>query len=216
MNEQTKQHAKVLCAYLHMPMKLEKSDCIIVHGCYDTRVAERAIDLWFEGWAPRIVFTGAKGRLTGPLYKSTEAVHFAHMAYHRGVPKDCVLIEDKATNNGENLILSKQLLRTNDLPAKKVILVHVPYAHRRLDATFQKVWSEAKCIMAAPRISFDECPTFAVSTSELIHLVAGEIDRLREYPKRGYIVEQDIPAPVMSAFHELVALGFNKHVAPAA
>ncbi|MFX1547197.1 MAG: hypothetical protein ACFFCU_13430, partial [Promethearchaeota archaeon] len=50
--------AKIIWNYHHMNHKLEKSDCILVLGSHDIRVAEYAASLFLEGWAPIIIFSG--------------------------------------------------------------------------------------------------------------------------------------------------------------
>ena len=50
--------AKILWDYHHMHHKISKADCILALGSHDLRVANRAADLWLEGWAPYIVFSG--------------------------------------------------------------------------------------------------------------------------------------------------------------
>ena len=58
------QMAKKLWDYHLMRQTLQKSDCIIVLGSLDLRVAERGADLFKEGWAPFILMFGGFGRLT--------------------------------------------------------------------------------------------------------------------------------------------------------
>jgi hypothetical protein len=42
--------------------------------------------------------------------------------------------------------------------------------------------------------------------------MVGDLQRLREYPARGYQIPQAIPAAVWKAFERLVELGYTKHV----
>ncbi len=52
---------------------LQKSDCILVLGSHDIRVAERAAELYLQQWAPIVIFSGGLGRLTDGLWNETEA-----------------------------------------------------------------------------------------------------------------------------------------------
>lgn len=49
-------------------------------------------------------------------------------------------------------------------------------------------------------------PDFVVS------IMVGDLQRIREYPARGYQIEQDIPDFVWQAYEELVGLGYTRHL----
>jgi len=57
-NKSTEELAKILWDYNQLNSPLEKSDCIMALGSHDIRVAERAAELWQEGYAPVILFSG--------------------------------------------------------------------------------------------------------------------------------------------------------------
>ena len=42
--------------------------------------------------------------------------------------------------------------------------------------------------------------------------MAGDLQRIREYPAKGFQIHQDIPDNVWQAFERLVALGFDGHL----
>ena len=42
--------------------------------------------------------------------------------------------------------------------------------------------------------------------------MVGDLQRIREYPARGFQVAQDIPDDVWAAFETLVAAGFDRHL----
>lgn len=50
--------AKKIWDYHHMNQSPEKSDCILVLGSHDTRVAERGAELYLQGFAPTLIFSG--------------------------------------------------------------------------------------------------------------------------------------------------------------
>src|SRR3954467_5340330 len=97
--------AKKLWDYHHMDHALEKADCILVLGSHDLRVAERAAQLYLEGWAPLIIFSGGLGNFTKEMWTETEADKFAAIAMKMGVSKKSVLVENKSTSTGENILL---------------------------------------------------------------------------------------------------------------
>ncbi len=109
--------AKKIWDYMRMGHKLRKADAILVLGSHDIRVAERGAQLFLEGWAPLIIFSGGKGRLT-EAWPKTEAETFAEIAVKMGVPEDKILIENKATNTGDNIQFTKDLLVKKGLKPK--------------------------------------------------------------------------------------------------
>jgi hypothetical protein len=83
--------AKKIWDYHHMNHTLKKADCIIVLGSHDTRVAERGAELFLEGLAPIIVFSGFLGTLTLGNWTRPEAEIFAEIAIKMGVPEDKII-----------------------------------------------------------------------------------------------------------------------------
>src|SRR5215831_14353739 len=102
INDETLQLAKKLWDYHHMHHTLEKMDAILVLGSHDLRVADCAAELYFEGWAPMIIFSGGLGNFTKEMWTETEADQFAEIAVKSGVPRESVLVENRSTNTGEN------------------------------------------------------------------------------------------------------------------
>ena len=47
---------------------------------------------------------------------------------------------------------------------------------------------------------------------DLINEMVGDVQRIIEYPKLGYQIEQVIPDAVMEAYLTLISLGYNKHL----
>lgn len=79
LNREVRRLAQKLWDYHHLNHSLEKSDLILVLGSHDLRVAERAVELYREGMAPYILFSGKRGALTSH-WKETEAERFASLA----------------------------------------------------------------------------------------------------------------------------------------
>jgi len=203
--------AKKVWDYLKLDNKLEKADAILVLGSHDIRVAERGAQLFLEDWAPLIIFSGGRGRLTAEWMK-TEADSFAEIAIKIGVPKNKIIIENKSTNTGENIQFTKELLAKMKLNPKKFILVQKPYMERRAYATFKKVWPEKEAIVTSPQISYEKYPTEELPKEEIINIMVGDLQRIKIYPAKGFQIPQDIPDDVWDAYEKLVKLGFTKHL----
>lgn len=204
--------AKIIWDYHHVNHELEKSDCILVLGSHDTRVAERAAELYLAGWAPLLIFSGGLGRLTEEMWTETEADKFAAIAIKMGVPKQSILIENKSTNTGENILLTQQLLQQRGIDPKSFIVVQKPYMERRSFATFKKHWPDKKLVVTSPQIDFANYANAEISTENVINIMNGDLQRILLYADKGFQIPQEIPAEVWAAYEQLVAMGYNKQL----
>ena len=71
---------QVLWDYLCLHQEPEKADCIVGFGNFNTDIARRAAELYLQGYAPKVLFTGGLGRNTEGLLPEPEAVRFARVA----------------------------------------------------------------------------------------------------------------------------------------
>ena len=196
-----------------MHQKLEKADAIFALGSSDLRVPAYAAELYHDGWAPLIIFSGRDGKgKTMELWGMTEAEKFAEVAKKLGVPDSAILLEKEATNTGDNVKLTKQMLEERDLHPEKLILIQKPYMERRTYATFMKQWPGMDFIVTSPPISFEDYPNEERSKDYLINMMVGDLQRIKEYPAKDFQIEQEIPVDVWGAYEELVQLGFTKHL----
>jgi len=204
--------AQKLWDYHHMNHTLVKADCILALGSHDLRVAERAADLYLEGWAPSIIMSGGLGNLTQSIWTESEADKFAAIAEQRGVPETAILIENRSTNTGENILFTQQLLEGKGLALNDFILVQKPYMERRSYATFKKHWPEKNLLVTSPQISFQDYPTDIITIERVINIMIGDLQRIKIYPDKGFQIYQPIPAEIWDAFEKLVNFGFDKHL----
>lgn len=51
-----------------------------------------------------------------------------------------------------------------------------------------------------------------ISKDHILNVMVGDMQRIREYPRVGFQIEQDIPQDVWRAYEALVRLGFTKHL----
>jgi len=204
--------AKKLWDYHHLNDTMVKSDCILALGSHDTRVADRAADLYLEGWAPVLIFSGGLGNVTRGIWTETEADKFAAIAVKKGVPENAILIENKSSNTGENILFTQKLLQEKNLDPQNFIVVQKPYMERRSYATFKKHWPDKKLMVTSPQISFEEYPNEEIPLERVINIMVGDLQRIKLYPQKGFQIYQEIPEEVWNAYERLIALGFNKHL----
>ncbi len=204
--------AKILWDYHQMHHPLEKADCILVLGSHDLRVADRGADLYLEGLAPILIFSGGLGNLTLGMWTEPEANKFARIAIEKGVPADAIYIENKSTNTGENIIFTGRLLKEENLRPSSFIVVQKPYMERRSYATFKKHWPDKKLLVTSPQIPFDEYSNEEIPLERVINIMVGDLQRIKLYPEKGFQIYQDIPQYVWSAYERLIELGYDKHL----
>ena len=202
--------------YHRLNHELVEADAILVLGSHDKRVAERGAQLFLDGWAPLLIFSGGLGAITKGLWSEPEADQFARIAMGMGVPKNKLLTESRSTNTGENVLFTKQLLAEKGLDPLRFILVQKPYMERRSYATFKQMWPEKEVIVTSPQVTFDQYlekySNQELSPDVVISIMVGDLDRIRLYPEMGFQIEQEIPNEVWSAYEQLVAAGYDKHL----
>jgi uncharacterized SAM-binding protein YcdF (DUF218 family) len=204
--------ARIIWDYHLMNQPLLPAECIFVLGSHDVRVADRAVDLFQEGYAPYLIFSGGFGNFTAGTFPKPEAELFADIALQRGVPPDNILIENKSTNTGENVQFTKELLAAKGFNFQSFILVQKPNMERRTYATFQKNWPGKDFVVTSPQISYDDYPNHEIPREKVINIMVGDLQRIREYPARGFQIPQEIPDAVWNAFEKLVAAGYVSHL----
>lgn len=200
--------AFVLWAYHRLGHELVPSDGILVFGSNDLRVAAHAAELYHAGLAPWILFSGARGRMT-EHWPETEAVAMARVAREHGVPESNIHIEDRATNTGENIRFSRELLAASGIRVSTAIVVQKPYMERRSIAALDVQWPEARFLASSPPLGFSEYLTPELPADLVLAAMVGDFQRILDYPALGFASEQEVPAEALEAFHLLVASGFG-------
>jgi uncharacterized SAM-binding protein YcdF (DUF218 family) len=203
--------AEIIWDYHHLRHALEPSDLLLALGSHDVRVAERAAELFLQGYAPLLVFSGRRGRLTEE-WPETEARVFARIAGERGVPEEKILIEEGSTNTGENVKNTRALLQERGIAPKRILVVQKPYMERRAYATVRKQWPEVEVIVTSPEIGFHDYPNEEISKEEVISIMLGDLQRIPLYAERGFQIPQDVPQPVWAAYQRLVEAGYVSHL----
>jgi uncharacterized SAM-binding protein YcdF (DUF218 family) len=218
MDDGTRRLVESIWNYHHMHHQLARADAILVLCSHDRAVAARGAELLLDGWAPLLIYSGGLGTITRHLWREPEADQFAAIAIGMGVPAENILIENRSTNTGENVLFTKQLLAERGIDPRTFILVQKPYMERRSYATFRKLWPGKDPIVTSPQVPLDEYlarySNESLSPEDVIGIMVGDLQRIRLYPSRGFQIEQEIPDDVWRAYEELVAAGFDTHLIP--
>lgn len=211
------QPLQVIWDYLGMHQPPQKADCIVGFGNFNTNIARRAAQLYLEGYAPKVLFTGGLGRNTEGLLPEPEAVRFARVAMECGVPEQDLILEDRSTNTKENIAFTRQKLRELGLPHSHILGVHQPFMERRITAAMGVYWPELSFSVTSPQVTIPEYLMDAqkqgVTEEAAICVIVGDFQRMDLYAKLGYQLPQHIPEEAWEAFHQLVELGYDKQLA---
>lgn len=208
---------QVIWDYLCLRQAPCKADCIVGFGNFNTDIAVRAAELYLQGYAPKILFTGGLGRNTQGLLPEPEAVRFARVAMECGVPAEDILLEDKSTNTAENIRFTRDLLREKGLPHGKILGVHQPFMERRISAAMGVYWPELAFSVTSPQVTIPQYLQRAkeqgVSEHASVCVIVGDFQRMELYAQKGWQLPQQIPEEAWEAFRKLVALGFDSQLA---
>ena len=208
---------QVLWDYMGLHQPPERADCIVGFGNFNVNIARRAAELYHQGYADRILFTGGLGRNTLGMLPEPEAVRFAKVAMECGVPESAIIRESKSTNTKENILFTRDLLVQLGLPHDHLLGVHQPFMERRIRASFGVYWPEVKLTVTSPQVSIPEYLADSVKqgvTEEAaISVIVGDFQRMELYAQKGFQLPEDIPQSAWEAFDELVRLGYDKQLA---
>jgi len=216
MNADIQTLAKKIWDYHRLKHELVPADAILVLCSHDERVAERGAQLFLEGWAPLLIFSGGRGAITSKLWNEPEAERFARIAIGMGVPPERILIEPNSTNTGENVRFTRQLLAEKGIDPRSFIVVQKPYMERRSYATFLQYWPEKQLVVTSPQVSFDDYIAqythSSLSADDVIGIMIGDLQRIRLYPECGFQIAQEIPEDVWQAYEQLVEAGYDRYL----
>jgi uncharacterized SAM-binding protein YcdF (DUF218 family) len=213
MNADIRALAEKIWNYHRMNHELAPSDAILVLCSHDESVAERGAQLFLEGFAPLLIFSGGRGAITSRLWDEPEAERFARIAISLGVPADRIVIEPNSTNTGENVRFTRQLLAEKGIDPQSFIVVQKPYMERRSYATFRQYWPEKQVVVTSPQATFDDYIAqythSSLTADDVVAIMLGDLQRIRRYPELGYQIAQEIPEDVWDAYEELVKAGYD-------
>ena len=147
---------EVIWDYLGMHQEPVKADVIVGFGNFNTDIARRAAELYLQGYAPKILFTGGLGRNTEGMLPEPEAVRFAKVAMECGVPEEDIILEDKSRNTKENIEFTRALLEELGIPHDHILGVLQPFMERRIVAAMGVYWPEQSFSVTSPQVTIPE------------------------------------------------------------
>lgn len=206
--------ARRVLAYLAAtdPVPAAPCDAIMGFGVFDLRLPVFCGELYTRGLAPRLIFSGGRGAGSGRLPGSeAEAWRTALRARYPDIPDSAILLEDRSTNTAENLAFTGDLLaRTQPELAfgrglRRLIIVASPSRLRRVGLTLRRAHPEIEIVrQLPPPVSLEsEWAAYGLQGIDYRAHLIGELDRLVDYPQRGWIAEEPLP-PEIAAAHTVL------------
>lgn len=202
--------AKEIWSYMSTGKSFAKSDAIVICCSYDLRVCDHACDLIKSGYSDTLVISGYYGNWTQHLWNEPEAQVFLKRAIKNGISNDQILLETHATNFGENIVFSKQLIPN----ANTVVFVSKPNSLLRVSLTAQTQWPEVKALVSCPDIAFPDEVSNVIGIWGVINEMVGDIERIQKYPALGFQAKHELPKTIIENWNYLVENGFTYHLMP--
>ncbi|MGW3829483.1 YdcF family protein, partial [Streptomyces sp. NPDC005071] len=125
---------------------------------------------------------------------------------------EAILVEAKAANTGQNITFSRELLAGAGIGVESLLLISKPYMERRSYATCRKLWPEVEVVCASEPLELDDYIKSIGDEKLVVDMLVGDLQRVIEYPKLGFAVEQDVPGDVHDAYERLLHGGFDSRL----
>jgi len=169
--------AEIIWYHNQLGHVLKPSYAIISLGSPDMLPAETAAEIYFNGYAPHIMFTGKGGRNTEKLPRGRQGITEAKMMFEAAAEyaeklgisseeiekfKETKLMEEEATNSGMNVVYTTKVLEQKaaeeGVNIDRLIFAHMPSAERRDYKTIKHHIPDKsiEIIMVSPRVPFSQ------------------------------------------------------------
>ena len=147
---------------------------------------EDILSLYGHGYFKSLIISGG---ITGQDTLSEAGTIFQALV-KRGVPEDSIVLEDKATNTGENVLFSRA--KVGDLGITEILLIGKISSKRRYIMTVRKRWPEIQRICCHGVNYFPRDVEHWWKDEEFRQRVISECRKLRSYIEKGFISDISI------------------------
>ncbi len=206
LDPETRAAAEAALAYLAAtdPAPATPVDAIIGFGVFDLRLPSFCGDLFRAGTAPRLIFTGGIGAGTGQLGQpEADAWRDTLRRTHPEINDTAVILENRSTNTAENIAFTAALL-AREHPAlafgagvRTAIIVTSPSRLRRVRLTLRHVQPDLHVTgLLPPHTLASEAQLYSDNGFNYLDHLRGELDRIVEYPARGWIAAEPLPPEI--------------------
>jgi uncharacterized SAM-binding protein YcdF (DUF218 family) len=120
--------------FLSPQTQLRHADLIVaISGGETSQRTREAVKVYKEGYAPKLLFSGAAADRSGP----SNAAAMRADALRQGVPTSAIIIEEDAVTTAQNASNTAPII--HQLGARSIILVTSPYHQRRASLNFRQI-----------------------------------------------------------------------------
>ncbi len=88
----------------------------------------------------------------------------------------------------------------------------MPYMERRAYATCRKAWPETKPVCTSETVEFADYIQSIGDSKLVASMMVGDLQRVIEYPKRGFAIPQQVPKNILTAYQRLLDDGYTEYV----
>lgn len=187
MTDIKKFEAKKIAEYMLIETELKPADiCMVFGGANADHLADHAAELYRQGLFKKIVVSGGVATDDGTF----EADRMQARLIGWGIPEEDIIVENKATNTGENVtysmpLIDKEIGLDN---VKSVIAIGQIHASRRFVMTLEKHWPEVIKMFSAPNY-FPVSREDWYKHEEFKEGVLREYNKIKPYIEKGFITE---------------------------
>ena len=168
--------------FIFVDDNISPCDIILVPGGSHPQLAEKAADLYKQGMAEYILFSG-RANPNIPDFQS-EAEYLKSLAVNLGVPSDRIICEDKAAHTFENAEFSLVTINQMGIKAEKVILVCKAFHSRRVLSTYQYIFPKNTDFLVASITDKRGLGKYSwTSKQEYVDRVMSEVEKMGKYFK---------------------------------
>lgn len=163
---------------------LRKSDAIVLLEGDGLNRYQKAVDLYRNGWAKKIIFSGG---ITEYEYGSYPLVDILPNILANGIPEEDLIHENISTNTREQAIQIVEFAKQN-IWAKRLILVATHEHQYRAYLTFLKVVIDSKIDLVIYNAPVRNLSWFSeTGWGRRIDRLEQEFERIEKYEKMGHI-----------------------------
>jgi uncharacterized SAM-binding protein YcdF (DUF218 family) len=124
---------QILRDYMKLGHSIHPVDVMMLPGNSDTTYLPYVAKLYQEGIAPMIICSGKGSPYVENTFGCTEAEYFQRILVSHGVPKESIVLEECATNTGENFRFSYPIMKQHH--RNSMLVIQKPFFERRAYAT---------------------------------------------------------------------------------
>jgi uncharacterized SAM-binding protein YcdF (DUF218 family) len=147
---------------------------------------EDILSLYGQGYFNSLIISGGITRQEA----SSEAGTIFQALVKRGISEDRIVLEDKATNSGENVLFSRAKVR--DLDITEILLIGKISSKRRYIMTVRKQWPEIRRICCYGVNYFSCAEEYWWKDREFRKRVISECRKIRSYIQKEFISDISI------------------------